>query len=31
MIVPDTYWREDLNGICPLQVFHSSELEFMSS
>ena len=31
MIVLDTYQREDLDTICPLQVFHSWELEFMSS
>jgi len=31
MIVPDTYWKEDLDTICPLLVFHSSELEFMPS
>jgi len=31
MIVPDTYRREDLDTICPPRVFHSSELEFMSS
>jgi len=31
MIVPETYRREDLDTICPPWVFHSSELEFMSS
>jgi hypothetical protein len=32
MILPDTYRREDLDTICPPQVFHSlEELEFISS
>jgi hypothetical protein len=31
MIVPDTYRREDSVTICPPPVFHSWELEFMSS
>ena len=31
MMVPDTYLREDSDTICPPQVYHSTELEFMSS
>jgi hypothetical protein len=31
MIMPDTYQREGSDKICPPSVFHSSELEFMSS